>query len=30
VLVLEFWCVYFTPVCILACRYFKRASGFVM
>jgi hypothetical protein len=24
VLVLEFWCAYFTPVCILAYRYFKR------
>ncbi len=27
VLVLEFWCAYFTPVCILACRYFRRAAG---
>jgi len=26
VLVLEFWCAYFTPVCILACRYFRRAG----
>ena len=24
ILVLEFWCVYFIPVCILAYRYFKR------
>jgi len=27
VLVLEFWCAYFTPVCILAYRYFKRAGA---
>lgn len=26
-LVLEFWCAYFTPVCILASRYFKRESA---
>ncbi len=24
VLVLEFWCAYFTPVCVLAYRFFKR------
>lgn len=23
-IVLEFWCAYFTPVCILSCRYFKK------
>jgi len=27
VLVLEFWCAYFAPVCILACRYFRRTAG---
>ena len=26
VLVLEFWCVYFTPVCILAYRYFRKTT----
>lgn len=25
-LVLEFWCVYFTPVCILAFRYFRKQN----
>ncbi len=26
-LVLEFWCAYFLPVCILAYRFFKRVSN---
>jgi hypothetical protein len=26
VLVLEVWCCYFAPVCVLACRYFRRVA----
>jgi hypothetical protein len=23
-IILEFWCIYFMPICILSCRYFKN------